>query len=88
MVHIDYGVCFDKGTKLKVPEVVPFRLTPMLQAALGVTAVEGRFRLGCEAALRTLRREKGMNDAVTAGGLRVRSVARLTLTLTLTLTLP
>ena len=60
MVHIDYGVCFDKGAKLKVPEVVPFRLTPMLQAALGVTAVEGRFRLGCEAALRTLRREKGM----------------------------
>ena len=25
IVHIDYNVCFDKGTKLRVPEIVPFR---------------------------------------------------------------
>ena len=57
IIHIDYGVCFDKGIHLKVPEVVPFRLTPMLQTALGVTAVEGRFRIACESTLHTLRRE-------------------------------
>lgn len=25
VVHIDYNVCFDKGTKLRVPEIIPFR---------------------------------------------------------------
>ncbi len=25
VVHIDYNVCWDKGAKLRVPEVVPFR---------------------------------------------------------------
>ena len=48
VVHIDYGVCFDKGKTLKVPETVPFRLTNSLLAALGVTAVEGRFRCSAE----------------------------------------
>ena len=45
LVHIDYSVCFDKGARLRVPELVPFRLTPCLTAALGVTGVEGLFRL-------------------------------------------
>ncbi len=25
VVHIDYNVCFEKGAKLRVPEIVPFR---------------------------------------------------------------
>ena len=33
---------------IKVPETVPFRLTNSLLAALGVTAVEGRFRCSAE----------------------------------------
>jgi PI-3-kinase-related kinase SMG-1 len=37
VVHIDYNVCFEKGTKLRVPEVVPFRLTQNMHRALGVT---------------------------------------------------
>ncbi|CAI5729920.1 unnamed protein product [Peronospora destructor] len=41
ILHIDHNVCFEKGRRLKVPEVVPFRLTPMLQDALGLTGVEG-----------------------------------------------
>ncbi|KAF6202801.1 hypothetical protein GE061_003204 [Apolygus lucorum] len=40
VVHIDYNVCFEKGKTLRVPEKVPFRLTPNLRAALGVTGVE------------------------------------------------
>ncbi|KAE9146666.1 hypothetical protein PF006_g8585 [Phytophthora fragariae] len=55
IVHIDHNVCFDKGRRLKVPEVVPFRLTPMLQDALGFTGVEGRFRVAFETTLRVVR---------------------------------
>ncbi|CAK4651873.1 unnamed protein product [Aphanomyces euteiches] len=55
LVHIDYNICFDKGKKLKVPEVVPFRLTPILHSALGLTGVEGRFRHSMETTLRVMR---------------------------------
>lgn len=40
LVHIDYNVCFEKGKTLRVPEKVPFRMTPNLEHALGVTGVE------------------------------------------------
>lgn len=40
VVHIDYNVCFEKGKTLRVPEKVPFRLTPNLKKALGVTGIE------------------------------------------------
>lgn len=40
VVHIDYNVCFEKGKTLRVPEKVPYRLTPNVRDALGVTGVE------------------------------------------------
>lgn len=40
VVHIDYNVCFEKGRTLRVPEKVPFRMTPNLKKALGVTGIE------------------------------------------------
>ena len=55
VAHIDYNVCFDKGAALRVPERVPFRMTQNLEQALGVTGVEGLFRLSCEQVMRTLR---------------------------------
>ncbi|KAL9245034.1 hypothetical protein vseg_018733 [Gypsophila vaccaria] len=58
IVHIDYNVCFDKGHRLKVPEIVPFRLTQILEAALGLTGLEGVFRTNCEAVLGVLRTNK------------------------------
>lgn len=58
IVHIDYNVCFDKGQKLKVPEIVPFRLTQTIEAALGLTGVEGAFRANCEAVIGILRENK------------------------------
>ncbi|KXZ49313.1 PI3kinase-like protein [Gonium pectorale] len=58
VVHIDYNVCWEKGTKLRVPEVVPFRLTQMLVSALGVGGLEGPFRAACEATLACLRRRR------------------------------
>lgn len=42
VVHIDYNVCFEKGKTLRVPEKVPFRLTPNFVDALGVTGTEVR----------------------------------------------
>lgn len=56
VVHIDYNVCFEKGKTLRVPEKVPFRMTPNIKTALGVTGVEGIFRLACEHTLRVMRR--------------------------------
>lgn len=40
VVHIDYNVCFEKGKTLRVPEKVPFRMTPNMVTALGVTGIE------------------------------------------------
>ena len=58
VVHIDYNVCFDRGLKLKVPELVPFRLTKMMTEALGITGVEGHFRVASEQTLWVMRRHR------------------------------
>lgn len=58
VVHIDYNVCFDKGLRLKIPEIVPFRLTQIMQAALGLMGIEGTFRANCESVIDTLRKNK------------------------------
>ncbi|ESO84130.1 hypothetical protein LOTGIDRAFT_229624 [Lottia gigantea] len=56
VVHIDYNVCFEKGKGLRVPERVPFRMTPNIQTALGLTGVEGMFRIASEHVLKTMRK--------------------------------
>ncbi|KAI4342363.1 hypothetical protein MLD38_027001 [Melastoma candidum] len=58
ILHIDYNICFDKGQRLKIPEIVPFRLTQMIETALGLTGIEGSFRANCEAVLGILRKNK------------------------------
>ncbi|GJW26893.1 serine/threonine-protein kinase SMG1, partial [Tanacetum coccineum] len=58
IVHIDYNVCFDKGQRLKVPEIVPFRMTQTIEAALGLTGTEGSFKNNCEAVLGILKKNK------------------------------
>eukprot|EP01060_Flectonema_neradi_P006025 TRINITY_DN14027_c0_g1_i1.p1 TRINITY_DN14027_c0_g1~~TRINITY_DN14027_c0_g1_i1.p1 ORF type:complete len:3041 (+),score=553.21 TRINITY_DN14027_c0_g1_i1:116-9238(+) len=58
IVHIDYNICFEKGLQLRVPEVVPFRLTPVLQDALGIQGVGGTFSHVCEDTLSVLRSSK------------------------------
>jgi len=47
VVHIDYNVCFEKGKTLRVPEKVPFRMTPNIRTALGVTGVEVSVTVFC-----------------------------------------
>ncbi|XP_042907666.1 serine/threonine-protein kinase SMG1 isoform X2 [Parasteatoda tepidariorum] len=56
VVHIDYNVCFEKGKNLRVPEKVPFRMTPNIRTALGLNGVEGLFRLSCEHVMKVLRK--------------------------------
>jgi PI-3-kinase-related kinase SMG-1 len=58
VIHIDYNICFDKGLKLKVPELVPFRMTQVMQIALGLTGVDGAFRIACEQVMRVIRSNK------------------------------
>ncbi|KAL7059465.1 hypothetical protein AAHC03_013418 [Spirometra sp. Aus1] len=38
LVHIDFNICFDEGRNLRVPELVPFRLTRILRHPLGPLA--------------------------------------------------
>lgn len=58
LIHIDYNVCFEKGRQLRVPELVPYRLTQNLVNALGITGVDGIFRIAAEETLRVLRKHK------------------------------
>lgn len=58
IIHIDYNVCFEKGSRLRVPELVPYRLTQNLYGALGITGVDGQFKTAAEETLRVLRKHK------------------------------
>lgn len=55
LIHVDFNILFDKGETLKVPEIVPFRLTRNMIDGFGATGVEGTFRKSCEKALKVMR---------------------------------
>lgn len=57
-VHVDFDCLFDKGLKLAKPEIVPFRLTPNMIDAFGITGYEGVFRRVSEVTMRLLRENK------------------------------
>eukprot|EP00892_Ulva_mutabilis_P006374 jgi/Ulvmu1/4108/UM019_0087.1 len=63
IVHVDSSVCFDQGASLRVPEVVPFRLTQMLVAALGPLGAQGAFSSDAATALAAAR---GGSSTITA----------------------
>ncbi|KAJ3108188.1 Serine/threonine-protein kinase smg1 [Physocladia obscura] len=63
IVHIDYNVCFEKGRRLRVPETVPFRLTQNIIEAMGVTGIDGPFKIACETTLQAI---KDRRDCVLA----------------------
>lgn len=58
LVHVDFDCLFDKGLHLQRPELVPFRLTPNMVDAMGVTGYEGIFRRVMEVALTVLREHR------------------------------
>ncbi|KAG2155117.1 uncharacterized protein EDB93DRAFT_1266510 [Suillus bovinus] len=58
IVHVDFSCLFEKGKTLETPERVPFRLTQNLVDGLGVTGIEGVFRIACEITMQLLRDNK------------------------------
>lgn len=48
VLHIDFDCLFDKGLSLPTPEIVPFRLTQNITDAMGISGIEGVFRIACE----------------------------------------
>jgi phosphatidylinositol kinase/protein kinase (PI-3 family) len=59
LVHIDFGVAFEQGLFLPIPEGVPFRLTRDIVNGMGTCGTEGVFRRCCEETLRVLRSNSG-----------------------------
>lgn len=59
MVHIDFGDCFEYAIdREKYPERVQFRLTRMMEAAMGPVGVDGAFRKTFVRALECVRKDK------------------------------
>lgn len=59
LVHIDFGDCFEVAMKRQLyAEAVPFRLTRLMVFALGVSGVDGAYRITCENVMSLLRRNK------------------------------
>ncbi|KAH9482313.1 Serine/threonine-protein kinase ATR [Psilocybe cubensis] len=58
VVHVDFNCLFEKGKKLDTPERVPFRLTQNIVDGLGISGVEGAFRISAEITLQLLRDNK------------------------------
>ena len=56
VTHIDFECIFEKGAKLAVPELVPFRLTPNIVHAFGIFKEKGVFQKSCEVVMRVLRK--------------------------------
>ena len=44
VVHIDLNMIFERGKNLRVPEIVPFRLTPNIVDGCGLAKLNGLFR--------------------------------------------
>lgn len=55
VLHIDFDCLFDKGATLPTPEIVPFRLTQNMVDAMGITGIEGTFRITCEVTAQLVR---------------------------------
>ena len=55
VTHVDFDCIFEKGAKLKIPEIVPFRLTNNMIEAMGPLGFEGIYRKTCEVTLKILR---------------------------------
>lgn len=57
MIQIDLNMIFELGKTLRVPERVPFRMTPDIVDGLGPAGTRGGFSKAAEAVLKLLRRD-------------------------------
>ncbi|XP_055385621.1 serine/threonine-protein kinase ATM [Condylostylus longicornis] len=55
VIHIDFGIAFEKGKLMPTPETIPFRLTREIVAPMGICEVKGIFKNSCENTLQILR---------------------------------
>lgn len=44
VIHIDFGICFEQALILRIPELVPFRLSRDIEAGFGISGTEGVFK--------------------------------------------
>ncbi|CAK9801500.1 Serine-protein kinase ATM [Anthophora quadrimaculata] len=58
VIHIDFGIAFEQGKVLPVPETIPFRLTRNIEVGMGVSGIEGTMRYCCEEILTVLRDQR------------------------------
>nr|XP_031830614.1 uncharacterized protein LOC116426162 isoform X4 [Nomia melanderi] len=58
VIHIDFGIAFEQGKVLPIPETIPFRLTQNIEVAMGVSGIEGTMRQCCEKTLTILRDQR------------------------------
>lgn len=58
VIHIDFGIAFEQGKVLPIPETIPFRLTQNIEVGMGVSGVEGTMRHCCEKTLTVLRDQR------------------------------
>mmetsp|Transcript_11538 Transcript_11538/g.23651 ORF Transcript_11538/g.23651 Transcript_11538/m.23651 type:complete len:2147 (-) Transcript_11538:180-6620(-) len=59
VVHIDFGIVFEQGKLLQVPERVPFRLTRNIIDGFGPTGTDGRFTTASYETMNALRQNSG-----------------------------
>ncbi|SCV04485.1 LANO_0G10484g1_1 [Lachancea nothofagi CBS 11611] len=55
VLHVDFDCLFEKGKRLPIPEIVPFRLTQNLEDALGISGTEGTFKRSSQVTLELMR---------------------------------
>ncbi|GMH44262.1 hypothetical protein BSKO_12196 [Bryopsis sp. KO-2023] len=65
ITHVDFGCLFDDGTRFPIPEVTPFRLTPNMVNAFGVTSVEGVFMKSAIIVLKVIRESRTQSLLIT-----------------------
>lgn len=55
VIHIDFGIVFEQGKRLRIPEIVPFRLTRNVVDGMGPIGIEGTFTKAAEDTLSVLK---------------------------------
>ncbi|XP_059612699.1 uncharacterized protein LOC132259165 [Phlebotomus argentipes] len=64
IIHIDFGIAFERGVIQNTPELVPFRLTRDIVSAMGFLGVDGIFRRSCEMTMEVLRENQATINTI------------------------
>uniref|UniRef100_A0A1B0CE33 non-specific serine/threonine protein kinase n=1 Tax=Lutzomyia longipalpis TaxID=7200 RepID=A0A1B0CE33_LUTLO len=64
IIHIDFGISFERGLIQRTPELVPFRLTRDMVSAMGFLGTDGVFRRSCEMTMEVLRENQATINTI------------------------